>query len=397
MMEYPGFDFKVIREDAGSQARLGFLNTPHGGFETPNFIFCATKAALKGAGPKELKDIGADIILSNTYHLMLRPGAELVEKMGGLHKFMCWDGPMLTDSGGYQIFSLGHGSVSDEIKGKRNGKRNATLKKITEEGALFQSYVDGSPHFLTPERAIDIQRRLGADMILVMDECTPYHVDRKYTRDSMLMSHRWAKRCIEEFRRKHDGRQSLFGIIQGGVYEDLRRESSEFVSSKPFFGHSIGGSLGATKPQMYEVVGHALKYMRRDRPIHLLGIGGADDIWTNVEAGVDFFDCVSPTRLARHGCALSRGFKNYKLNLLNARYREDDSPLDETCDCYTCRNFSRAYLHYLFKAQELQGLHLITVHNMRFMMRLMKTIRDAIREDRFSEAKREWLAGQPGN
>jgi queuine tRNA-ribosyltransferase len=390
-MEYPGFGFEIIKKDTATEARSGFLNTPHGGFETPNFIFCATKAAIKGAGPKELSDIGADVILSNTYHLMLRPGPDLVEKMGGLHRFMGWNGPMLTDSGGYQIFSLGHGSVSDEIKGKRNGKRNATLKKITEEGALFQSYVDGSDQFLTPERSMEIQRKLGADMILVMDECTPFHVDKRYTEKSMLMSHRWADRCVEEFQRAHTGTQSLFGIVQGGVYEDLRRQSSEYVSSRPFFGHSIGGSLGATKAQMYEVVGYALKYMRRDRPIHLLGIGGPEDIWENVENGVDFFDCVSPTRLARHGTVLVRTGKKHKLNLLNAKFREDQSPLDEECDCYACRNFTRAYLHYLFKAQELEGLHLVTIHNMRFMTRLMKTVRDAIKADRFTEAKREWL------
>ncbi len=393
-MEYPGFTFEIRQQEANSRARLGRLTTPHGSIETPNFIFCATKAAIKGAGPADLRAVHADIILSNTYHLMLRPGAELVEKMGGLHSFMGWDGPILTDSGGFQIFSLGHGSVSDEIKGRRNSKRPSALKQIGDDGAVFRSYIDGSTHILTPESCMDIQRKLGPDMVLVMDECTPFHVERRYTENSMQMTHRWADRCIAAFERTHDGTQALFGIVQGGIYEDLRREAGEFISSRPFFGHAVGGSLGATKTQMVEVVGHALTHLRRDRPVHLLGIGGIDDIWMNVEMGIDTFDCVSPTRLARHGCALARHRKNYKLNILNATFREDDRPLEQACDCSTCQTYSRAYLHYLFKARELYGIHLITVHNMRFMIRLLTGIRHAIREGRFSDAKREWFQNE---
>lgn len=391
MLEYPGFKFEIVKQDKETKARIGYMQTPHGNFETPNFIFCATKAAIKGAGPDDLKDVKSDIILSNTYHLLLRPGPDLIEKMGGLHKFMGWDGPMLTDSGGFQIFSLGHGSVAEEVKGKNKTKYSNTLKKITEEGATFKSYIDGSKKTLTPESSIEIQRKLGADFILVLDECTPFHVDKRYTERSMELSHRWADRSLAEFKRTHTGKQALYGIVQGGVYEDLRLISSEFISSRPFFGHAIGGSLGADKSQMYEVVDFAMKGLSPERPIHLLGIGGVDDIWENVAKGIDTFDCVSPTRLARHAWALIRTEKGYRLNLHNRKYREDEGPLDPECDCSTCKTYSRAYLRYLIKAKEMQGMRLIVIHNMRFMTRLIETIRAAIKEDRFLEAKKEWL------
>ena len=391
MLEYPGFNFDVVKKDTNTDARLGYLTTPHGSFETPNFIFCATRAAIKGAGPEDLKEVETDIILSNTYHLLLRPGPDLVEKMGGLHKFMNWDGPMLTDSGGFQIFSLGHGSVAEEIKGKNKTNTVKTLRKITEKGATFKSYIDGRMHTLTPESSIDVQRKLGADIILVLDECTPFHVDKRYTERSMELSHRWADRSLEEFKRGHNGKQSLYGIVQGGVYEDLRLRASEFISSRPFFGHAIGGSLGANKEQMYEVVDFAMAGLSKDRPIHLLGIGGIDDIWENVGKGIDTFDCVSPTRLARHGWALHRTKTKFKLNIHNASNKEDERPLEEECDCSTCQNYTRAYIHYLVKAKEIQGMRLIVIHNMRFMMRLLKTIRTAIKEDRFLETKKAWL------
>lgn len=393
MLEYPGFDFEIRQKDKQSRARLGYLTTPHGSFETPNFVFCATRAAIKGAGPDDLEAVNTDIILSNTYHLLLRPGPDLIEKMGGLHKFMGWDGPMLTDSGGFQIFSLGHGSVADEIKGKNKNKNkfDNTLRKITEEGATFKSYIDGSIHTLTPESSIEVQRKLGADIILVLDECTPFHVDKKYTENSMELSHRWADRSLEEFKRTHTGRQALYGIVQGGVYEDLRARASAFISDRPFFGHAIGGSLGADKQQMYEVVNYAMAGLNPEKPVHLLGIGGVDDIWENVGQGVDTFDCVSPTRLARHAWALVRTENNYRLNIRNAQYQEDASALDPECDCSTCRTYSRAYIHYLVRAKEMQGIRLLVIHNMRFMMRLMETIRSAIKEDRFLEAKRAWL------
>lgn len=391
-VDYPGFGFDILARDGGSRARLGRLTTPHGPLMTPAFIFCATKAAIKAAGPAELKAANADIILANTYHLMLQPGAELVEKMGGLHRFMGWDGPMLTDSGGFQIFSLGHGSVADEIKGKRNTARPDTLRKITEEGARFRSYIDGAYHLLTPESSIDIQRRLGADLIVVLDECTPYHVDRDYTALSMAMTHRWGDRSLAEFIRGHDGRQALYGIVQGGVYEDLRRESAEFVSSRPFFGYAVGGCLGGNKGEMYEVVGHAMRHLSPERPVHLLGIGDVPDIWTGVEMGIDSFDCVSPTRIARHGWALVRRADNHRLNLRNARFREDSGPIEAECHCPACRGYSRAYIHHLLRAGEMFGLQLLTQHNIAFMTRLMATIRAALLAGRLAEAKRAWFA-----
>ncbi len=394
MLEYPGFGFDVIKKDPDSHARLGVVKTPHGDFETPNFIFCATKAAIKGAGPDDLKAINTGIILSNTYHLLLRPGPDLVEKIGGLHKFMGWDGPMLTDSGGFQIFSLGHGSVADEIKGKNKFRDNTSLKKITEDGATFKSYVDGSKQTLTPESSIEVQRKLGADLILVLDECTPFHVDKKYTERSMEMSHRWGDRSLEEFKRTHTGKQALYGIVQGGVYEDLRLRSAEYTASRPFFGTAVGGSLGADKSQMYDVVNFAMAGVDRSRPVHLLGIGGVDDIWENILKGIDTFDCVSPTRIARHAWALARHNSNFRINMQNSQFKEDPNPIEEECDCSTCQNYSRAYIHYLLKAKEMQGVHLLVVHNMRFMMRLLETIRQAIREDRLMETKRAWLAGE---
>ena len=392
MSDYPNFRFDITHQDSDTRARLGVLHTPHGSLETPNFIFCATKAAIKAGGPRDLEEIQADIILSNTYHLMLQPTAEIVEKMGGLHKFIGWDKPMFTDSGGFQIFSLGHGSVAEEVKGTRNTERNKTLLKITEKGAEFRAYTNGEKHLLTPERSIDIQRRLGADLIVAFDECTPFHVDKDYTARSMHMTHRWAERSLAEFDRGNNGAQAMYGIVQGGVYEDLRREAAEYISSRPFFAHAVGGSLGADKAQMYDVVSFTMQYLSPERPVHLLGIGGVDDIWEGVSQGIDTFDCVSPTRIARHGWALVRWGKKYRLNLRNSRFRDDPEPLDPECDCSTCKTYSRAYLHHLFKAGEFQGMHLLTVHNMRFMTRLLQTIRQAIKDNRFTEARREWFS-----
>ena len=391
MSDYPGFDFEILAEADGTRARVGRLTTPHGGVDTPAFLFCATKAAIKGLSPQQMRDCGADIILANTYHLMLQPGADLVAGLGGLHAFMGWDGPLLTDSGGFQIFSLGHGSVADEIKGSRPRGREPLLIGVGEDGAEFRSYLDGSRHLLTPESSIDIQRRLGADLVLVLDECTPYHADRDYTARSMELSHRWAERGLAEFARGADGRQALFGIVQGGVHEDLRRASAEFVRAQPFFGQAIGGSLGADKAEMLGVVAMATPHLDPGRPVHLLGIGGVHDIWEAVALGVDSFDCVAPTRLARHGHALARGADGDRINLRNAAFREDMQPLDETCPCACCRGFARAYLHHLLKAGELLAIQLLALHNVTFMTRLMAEIRDAILAGRFAEAKRVWL------
>ncbi len=392
MTDYPGFEFEVHKRDPASRARLGRLSTPHGSLETPAFIFCATKAAVKAADPRALKEHNVDIILANTYHLMLQPGAELVERMGGLHRFMGWDGPMLTDSGGFQIFSLGHGSVAEEVKGNRQNASPSLLLEISEEGAKFRSYLDGSEHTLTPESSIDIQRRLGPDLVVVLDECTPFHVDRDYTARSLALTHRWADRSLAEFERRANSRQALYGILQGGVYEDLREEAAAFVVSRPFFGHAIGGCLGADAEQMLEVVGYAMRHLVSRRPVHLLGIGGVRDIWTAVALGIDTFDCVAPTRIARHGWALARGAgaKN-RLNLKNARFRDDSRPLETECSCHACSQFSRAYIHHLLKAGEILGIQLLTLHNIAFMTGLMTTIREAIAEGSLSAAEKSWF------
>lgn len=382
------FSFEYIRPNPNSRARLGKITTPHGVIETPAFIFCATKAAIKGLSPVQMREAGTQIILSNTYHLMLQPGSEIVAQHGGLHKFMGWDGPMLTDSGGFQIFSLGHGSVAQEIKGRHQGNepKKKSLLKITEEGAIFKSYLDGSKHLLTPEKSIQIQRDLGADLIVVLDECTPFSVDKAYTSRSMEMSHRWAKRSLAEFERHNNGAQSLYGIIQGGVYEDLRQQSCDFVNSQNFFGHAVGGSLGASKEQMAEVVSFTVPKLAPERPIHLLGIGGIADIIKGVEAGIDTFDCVHPTRLARHGGALvmqGDGGRDH-INLRNSRFLRDQKPLDPGCDCSTCKTYSRSYIHHLLKAQEVLAISLITMHNVRFMNRLMESIRMALKAGTFN-------------
>jgi queuine tRNA-ribosyltransferase len=386
---YRNFYFNILKKSTKSKARLGELKTPHGIIQTPAFIFCATKAAIKGAFPEQMKDCGTQIILSNTYHLLLQPGGDLIEKLGGLHKFMGWDGPMLTDSGGFQIFSLGHGSVASEIKGKRLTNRVKTLLKITEEGALFRSYIDGREHLLSPERSIEVQRQLGADLIVVFDECTPYHVDKSYTEKSMHLSHRWAVRSLDAFKKKDNGKQALYGIVQGGVYEDLRKASTQFVNDQEFFGHAVGGSLGASKDQMHDLVALTMSMLSEDRPVHLLGIGCISDIFNGVAHGIDTFDCVHPTRLARHGGALVK--KEDHLNLKNSRFRSDESPIEADCPCMTCQNFSRAYIHHLIKAKELLAMQALTVHNVSFMNRLLEAIRAAIKEDRLEEERSIWV------
>ena len=393
------FSWKVKKTNKNNKARTGKISTPHGDIETPAFIFCATKAALKSITTTDAKKIGTQIILSNTYHLMLQPGSKLVADHGGLHKFMNWKGPLLTDSGGFQIFSLGHGSVSDEIKGRRNkSKRNKSLLKINEEGALFKSYLDGKNHLLSPEKSIQIQRDLGADLILVFDECTPFNVDKTYTEKSMQRSHRWASRSLNSFNSKlnynprcgSSGEQRLYGIVQGGVYEDFREESIEFnLNHIDVFGIAIGGSLGSSKEEMYNVVNFTGNKLGVNYPIHLLGIGDPKDIWNLVKAGIDTFDCVSPTRLARHGGALMKN-ETGKININNTQYENKNTPIDTNCLCETCQNFSLSYLHHLFKTNELLGLQLLTLHNIFFMNDLMNIIREAIEKDRLEEAEKEW-------
>lgn len=391
MLEYKDFQFDITYKDPASGARIGHLKTPHGTIETPNYIFCGTKAAIKGLSPTQLREAGTDIILSNTYHLMLQPGADLVEKMGGLHQFMQWDGPLLTDSGGFQVFSMGHGSVADEVKGRNKGHENRSLLEISEEGCVFRSYINQEKIKLTPESSMEIQRKLGADLLMQFDECTPYHATYDYTARSMEMSIRWGDRCLVEFERHNDGRQALYGIVQGGVHEDLRRASAAYTADRPFFGTAIGGCLGGTDEEMRNVVGFSMPHVNPGRPVHFLGIGRMRDVFTFVRMGIDTFDCVIPTRLARHGSAFVKGVPGETINLKNARYREDHTPLDEENNIPASKNFSKAYLHHLFKAGELLGPQILAQHNVATFNRLMRDVRAGIKSGTLDQVEKAWL------
>nr|PZN11826.1 MAG: tRNA guanosine(34) transglycosylase Tgt [Caldicoprobacter oshimai] len=352
------FKFEVIKECSKTGARLGRIYTPHGSFETPIFMPVGTQATVKALTPRDLKEINAQIILANTYHLYLRPGYELIRQAGGLHKFMNWDRPILTDSGGFQVFSL------------------ADLREITDEGVYFRSHLDGSKHFISPEKAIEIENALGADIIMAFDECVPYPCDYETAKDAVERTSRWARRCKAAHQRED---QALFGIIQGSVFRDLRMRSLEQLLELDFPGYGIGGlSVGEPKPVMYEILEHMIPAMPKDKPRYLMGVGSPDCLIEGVIRGVDMFDCVLPTRTARTGLAMtSRG----KVMLRNAPYQRDFSPLDPECDCYTCKNFSRAYLRHLVKAREILAAILISLHNVRFLIRLMEEIREAIRND----------------
>ena len=392
MLDYPNFSFDIKSRDKKSQARVGELKTPHGTIQTPNYIFCGTKATVKNVSPCQLKEAQTDIILSNTYHLMLQPGADLVEKMGGLHKFMNWEGPMLTDSGGFQVFSLGEGTMANEIKGKsKKGHDNKNLVSITEEGCVFKSYIDGKTIKLTPEYSMEIQRKLGADLLMQFDECTPYHVDKDYTARSMEMSIRWGDRCLTEFERHDNGAQALYGIVQGGVYPDLRKFSAEYTQDRQFFGTAIGGCLGGSEQEMYDVVASSTPYIHAQRPVHFLGIGKIKDIFTFVRLGIDTFDCVIPTRLARHGSAFVKGEEKETINLKNARYRDDESPLDEGIDIPASQKYSKAYIHHLLKSDELLATQILAQHNIATINLLMREVRQAITSSSLDELEKEWL------
>lgn len=394
MVDYPGFAFEVAKRDTGSGARLGRLTTPRGVIETPAFIFCATKASIKALPPDQAAAAGTQIILANTYHLMLQPGGELLARLGGLHRFMGWDRPMLSDSGGFQVFSLGHGGVADEVKGRRPSGRPPTLIEIAEEGVAFRAYTDGAQWLMTPETCIELQRQFGTDLVVVFDECTAYHDGKDYTARAMRRTHRWADRGLAAFARGHDGRQALYGVVQGGVYPDLRREAAAFLASRPFFGNAVGGCFGTDRSQLLEVVAASMETLDPSRPTHLLGVGGVRDIWAAAALGIDTFDCVNPTRYARHGRALARQAVvagGEHLNLRNARFRDDPEPLEPDCPCPACARFSRAYVHHLLKAGEMLAHQLLTAHNVTFMNRLMAEIRAALAADRFAEARRAWL------
>lgn len=364
----PAVTYELIKTDTRTKARRGRVTTPHGTIETPVFMPVGTAATVKAMRPEEIKELGAEIILSNTYHLYLRPGHEIVKAAGGLHKFMNWDRPILTDSGGFQVFSLG------------------AMRKIREEGVEFRSHIDGSKHMLSPEKSMEIQNALGSDIIMAFDECAPYPADRQYVKDSLERTTRWLRRC-KEYHQNTD-RQSLFGIMQGGMYTDLRRESAEQIVELDLPGYAIGGlSVGEPKPLMYEIMDECVDYLPKEKPRYLMGVGSPDCLFEGVEQGIDMFDCVLPTRIARHGMAMtSQG----RVNIKNAAYEKDFTPLDPNCDCYTCRNYSKAYLRHLFKADEILSSMLMTNHNLHFLVNTMKNIRKSIEEDRFLEYKKEF-------
>ncbi len=375
---------QILHRDAGSQARAGVLRTAHGAIRTPAFVPLATKATVKGLEPREVSALGYDMVLGNTFHLFLEPGAELIARFGGLHDFMGWKHPIITDSGGFQVFSMGHGTVADEIKGRApvGPDRMGRVLAIEEEGVRFRSYLDGGERFMGPETSMEVQAKLGSDIALVFDECTPLNVDREYTARSTERTHRWLDRCLAW----HDERggpagQIVYGIVQGGVHEDLRIESTQAVASRPVGGIAIGGSLGADKPQMYEVVGWSTAALGDDaRPRHLLGIGDVDDLIRGVELGIDTFDCAMPTRLGRHGVAIVPDpEQRWRVDLTAARHREDDAPIMEGCPCPACSGgHSRGYLRYLVKNKELTGARLLTLHNLAYIARLMEGLRGAV-------------------
>ncbi len=360
--------YELIKKDSRTKARRGRVNTPHGPIETPVFMPVGTAGTVKAMKPEEVRDMGAQIILGNTYHLYLRPGHEVVKAAGGLHKFMNWERAILTDSGGFQVFSLG------------------AMRKISEEGVEFRSHIDGSKHMLSPEKSMEIQNALGSDIMMAFDECAPYPADRNYVKNSLERTTRWLKRCKEYH--KNTEQQSLFGIMQGGMYKDLRKQSAEEIVELDLPGYAIGGlSVGEPKEIMYEVMDDCVDYLPADKPRYLMGVGSPDCLFEGVERGIDMFDCVLPTRIARHGMAMtSQG----RINIKNAKYERDFTPLDPNCDCYTCRNYSKAYLRHLFKSDEILSSMLMTTHNLHFLVNTMAGIRKAIEEDRFLEYKKEF-------
>ena len=361
------YELKHVCKQTG--ARYGILHTPHGDVETPMFMPVGTLATVKGISPEQLKEMNSGVILSNTYHLWLRPGEDVVEKAGGLHKFMNYDRPILTDSGGFQVFSLGK------------------TRKIEEEGVTFKSIIDGKKLFLSPEKAIDIQNKLGADIIMSFDECAPYPCTYDYMKKSVERTLRWAKRGQDAHARKND--QALFGIVQGGEYPDLREMCAKELVKMDFPGYSIGGtSVGEPKEVMYKMIDDAIQWLPEDKPRYLMGVGNPIDLIEGAMRGVDMFDCVLPTRVARHGALMT---SHGRVNINNEKYKYDFTPLDEDCDCYTCKNYTKAYLRHLHKSEELFGKNLLSIHNVRFLLKLSEDIREAIKNDRLADFKEEFL------
>lgn len=383
-------EFRILAKDKNSQARVGILSTPHGKIETPAFVPVGTQATVKSLTPQDLKEIGVQIFFGNTYHLHLRPGEDLVKKFGGLGKFMGWDGPTMTDSGGFQVFSLGKKRI-------QNGD-GAILVKIDDDGVTFRSHLDGSLHRFTPEKSIEIQQKLGADIILAFDDCPPHPLTHDHVNRSLKRTHNWALRSLKAAHGKiANNKQALFGIIQGGVYRDLREESAKLISSLGFDGIAIGGvAVGESKKEMRDVLDWTISLLPEDKVRHLLGVGEIDDIFDAVERGIDMLDCVIATRISRTGFIFvsppEGSIKNrFRLDITKSVFAKDQRPIAKGCLCYACQNFTRGYLNHLFRAQELLAYRLATYHNLYFMENLMHQIREAIAKGKFSELKKRWL------
>ena len=361
--------YEPVHQDAVTGARAGILHTPHGSFPTPIFMPVGTQATVKGVSPDELKDLGAGIILGNTYHLFLRPGMDLIRDAGGLHKFMHWDRAILTDSGGFQVFSLGE------------------LRKITEEGVTFRSHIDGSKKFLSPEISMQVQMALGSDIVMAFDECVPYPADYDYAKRSTERTHRWAERCKKVMTSPDQG---LFGIVQGGMYRDLREESTRVLAEMDFPGYAVGGlSVGEPKDVMYEMLSYSTEHLPKDKARYLMGVGTPDHLVEGVLRGIDMFDCVYPTRVARNGMAMTW---TGRLVMKNAMFTHDHEPMEKGCGCYACRNgYTRAYIRHLVRADEIFGLRLLSLHNLYFLQNFMREMRKAILEDRFSAFRSDFL------
>ncbi len=362
--------YELIKVCKQSGARLGRVHTPHGVIETPCFMPVGTQATVKTMSPEELKEMDARIILSNTYHLFLRPGHKLIERAGGLHKFMNWDRAILTDSGGFQVFSL------------------SDMRKISEEGVEFRSHLNGDKLFLSPEKAMEIQNSLGSDIMMAFDECPPYPAEYEYVKNSIERTTRWAERCLSAHERPDA--QGLFAIVQGGGYKELREQSARDLTSMDFPGYAIGGlSVGEPKPVMYEVLDYTVPLLPAAKPRYLMGVGSPDALIEGSIRGIDMFDCVLPTRIARNGTLMT---SEGRLVVRNAKHAEDFGPLDPACDCYTCQNYSRAYIRHLLKADETFGIRLTTYHNLHFLLQLMRDVRHAIMEDRLLDFRDDFFA-----
>ncbi len=364
------FKFELIKECSQTKARLGKITTDHGEIETPIFMPVGTKATVKTMTPEELKDLNAQIILGNTYHLYLRPGHELIKEAGGLHKFMNWNGPILTDSGGFQVFSLSNN------------------RTITEEGVEFRSHIDGSKEFISPEKSMEIQNALGSDIMMAFDECAPYPSDYEYISNSVDRTTRWAKRSLDSHKNKEH--QALFGIVQGGMYKDLRERSAKDLVAMNFDGYSIGGlSVGEPLEMMNEMLDFTVDFLPKDKPRYNMGVGTPDYLFESVIRGIDMADCVLPTRIARNGTAItSKG----NLVVKNAKYKRDFTPLDSECSCYTCTNYTKAYIRHLFSVNEILAYRLLTIHNLHFLIQMMENIRNAIKNDNLLEYKDDFYS-----